>query len=511
MGTKKIANLDTEILYEMGDTMKVQKVQLDTAERLKNDIEDGMNRLEKIDSETRGLAEEAEKLLTEFMSMQENCSKEFDIGEMLNQPIENEVNLKPFSIKKAETIRTCNKWEQYMKNISEYALGYDIDTTYDPFSTLLSQREYEDLKREINDEFAKKTSIKNKIDLKFLAIATALQVTKTLLFPIIADKIGYGQNFDETSRLSHNDKSIKQEERKTRDKYKESYSKKNETGEWTKFLYQAPPYDTTVGSPNIGFNMGGGKYHRLNTLGHDPILGWFFGTANILTDTITLRTFATYKVERDPVMRIIPEIVLFPSLFIMTMSKIKEHKLNFPAALVAEKIHLKSDEFTKCGLPVPIVQTFAPDFAGKLYKNQYDFLCFSRDLKIVGSSAAISVLIDMIIGLTHALYYDKDKDGTKDMFEVRTRKILLISNTIASTSNIIYSVVTGNPQALDIGGLLITVMHLFSDTQFILDVKKEFIENRIYEKIEEEIELIDKNQTQLMDFEYKFMLNQKHF
>ena len=33
--------------------------------------------------------------------------------------------------------------------------------------------------------------------------------------------------------------------------------------------------------------MHGGQ-HRVKTLGHDPILGWVFGVANIISDTITI-------------------------------------------------------------------------------------------------------------------------------------------------------------------------------------------------------------------------------
>lgn len=41
----------------------------------------------------------------------------------------------------------------------------------------------------IEEQFSKKTSIVNKTDLSFLAIATALQVTKSLVFPYIAENL----------------------------------------------------------------------------------------------------------------------------------------------------------------------------------------------------------------------------------------------------------------------------------------------------------------------------------
>lgn len=105
----------------------------------------------------------------------------------------------------------------------------------------------------------------------------------------------------------------------------------------------------------------------------------------------------------------------------------------------------------------------------------------------------------------HGLFYCKDKDGTRDIFEVRTRKILLISNTIATTSNIIGAVITKNPKHLDIGGLLNTIRHLFSDLAFMADVKKEFIENRIYEKIDSEMKAIDNSIGDLTEFEKRLM------
>ena len=101
----------------------------------------------------------------------------------------------------------------------------------------------------------------------------------------------------------------------------------------------------------------------------------------------------------------------------------------------------------------------------------------------------MSKLFDIIISLTHGLF--RGEDINKDLYEVRTRKILLISNTIASTSTIINAAVTSNPKNLDIGSLLNTVTHLFTDVRFITRVKKEFIENEISKRIEKEISEID--------------------
>ena len=225
----------------------------------------------------------------------------------------------------------------------------------------------------------------------------------------------------------------------------------------------------------------GGKYHRMYTLGHDPVLGWIFGTANILTDCITFNNFHTNRISRvDPItgskkMSITPEVVFLGQMFKECYDEVKADPLNLPAAIFAQAQHLKSDEFTKLGLPIPLLSSINENFASKLYRENYDALCFARDAKIIGASFVVSKLVDIIISLTHGLFRKENED--KDLFEVRTRKILLISNAIASTSTVVNAAITSNPKNLDIGSLLNTTVHLFTDLKFIQQVKEEFILN----------------------------------
>lgn len=238
----------------------------------------------------------------------------------------------------------------------------------------------------INKEFSRQTSLVNKTDLSFLAIATALQVAKALLFPYVAGKMGYGTAFDPSTRDPHDAKSIKQAQRKANDAYKEKILAKNngKTGEWIEILYRTPPYDITRGSPAAGIELHG-SVHRLYTLGHDPVLGWLFGTMNILTDIITTNSFQSYRVKRNP-MVITQERVPMGVMLQESCAMVEADKLNLPAAIFAQAQHLKSDEFTKMGLPVPILAVINEQFASKLYKEHYDALCFSRDAKIIGGS-----------------------------------------------------------------------------------------------------------------------------
>lgn len=356
---------------------------------------------------------------------------------------------------------------------------------------IMTEKEINDSFKElakINKEFSRKTSIVNKKDLSFLSIATALQVVKTLIFPYIAEKFDYGNSFDKSTRLNHNDKSIEEAHRKANNRYRDQHIDRHGTGYWINLLYQTPPYDITKGSVEMGINMGG-AYHRLYTLGHDPILGWIFGTMNILTDVVTLNNFKSYRIVRKPKMMITPESVSMGMLFKESYDCIKADYLNLPAAIFAQAQHLKSDKFTKLGLPVPLLEVINEDFASQLYKNNYDSLCLGRDLKIIGSSFVVSKTFDMIISLVHGLF--REKNELKKLYEVRTRKILLISNTIAGSSTLINAGITKNPKNLDIGSLLNTVTHLFSDTRFIAKIKQEYIENGIADKVKREIDEID--------------------
>lgn len=232
----------------------------------------------------------------------------------------------------------------------------------------------------------------------------------------------------------------------------------------------------------------GGKYHRMYTLGHDPILGWVFGTMNILTDIITLNDFTSYRVTRHP-MFITPERVPIGLMIRESYEYTKAHPLNLPSAIFAQAQHLKSDEFTKLGLPVPLLSSLNEEFSSSLYKNNYDALCAARDLKKVGASFIVTKLIDIIIALVHSLF--RLEDEPKEFYEVRTRKILLLSNSIASSSTIINASITKNPKNLDIGSLLNTITRLFTDIRFITRIKQEFIGNEISTRLKDEINKID--------------------
>ena len=436
-------------------------------------------------SDLRKTRNSADDSISSSMTLLQSLKKDKEVKDLSNQ-IENKEK-----DRKLEYRPMLEDWETILAEAEKYVPR--VVTLEDILSEEEIKETFVELD-EINRQFSRKTSIVNKTDLFFLGTATALQVAKSLIFPYVAENFDYGKSFDKDKRLDHNDKSIEKAHREANDKFRDKHLENHGTGNWINILYQTVPYDITRGSSDLGINMGG-KYHRMYTLGHDPILGWVFGTANILTDCITFNNFHTNRVSRlDSItgakkMVITPEVVFIGQMFKECYENVRTDYLNLPAALFAQAQHLKSDEFTKLGLPVPLLSSINENFASKLYSENYDALCLARDAKIISASFVVSKLFDIIITLVHGLFCKDNED--KELFEVRTRKILLISNAIASTSTIINTIITSNPKNLDIGSLLNTVTHLFTDIRFITKIKEEFIKTEISNRLQKEIREID--------------------
>ena len=407
------------------------------------------------------------------------------------------------TIKNNKSIEKYIKYNKKNENYEDILLNANNELGYDTvfsFSDILSSSEIESAYnrvKEIDDEFSRATSLKD-YDLAFLAVATALQTLKWICLPEI------GNPFDPKERMKHNDPSIEQEHKETLNQLRdEHYSKdgspngtswnpkkdENHKKSWIEILYTKAPYDKIQGSAALDLGLSGAN-HRVKTLGHDPILGWIFGTANFMTDTATLSDLRSFRIKDAKWQN---EPVLLGELFKEAIDLTVYDKHCLAAALVAQGAHLASDRYTKMGLPVPFLSTLSPDFASKLYSEHYDSLCLARDCKIITMSAIISILINMIISFVHGMFYNQSHDKiSRELYEVRTRKILLISNTIASSSNIIYTIITKNVKKMDIGGILVSMSRIFSDIGFMCKIKEEFIQSKIDYDLQEQLIELDK-------------------
>ena len=357
-------------------------------------------------------------------------------------------------------------WDTLVENAN-----HKIDCEVD-FEDLLSQDEFENAYKhvkEIDKEFEKKTGLRKK-DFVFLTVAIALQCTRQYVLDpwIKKQRIAAGSN-DEKGRKDNAESGW--------------YYVKAE-----KILTNRVPFDVQRYGSNASIqNFLKGGDHRLMTLGHDPILGWIFGTTNIMTGTVTRRDFISAHVKcidnENKIHSLADTMKVFKSVFERMSEKGEDGKLALGSAIVREAIHIKSDINTKRSLPLPGIGALSPELGNKLAK-------YGIDTASVGTEITLSCFINMLISMIHRMCFDENKDE-KEFYEVRTRKIILYSNLIASTSNVIASGITKKYDLLDVGGILVTITRLITDVRFICKVKDEFVQSKLdehFEGIQEEVE-----------------------
>lgn len=236
---------------------------------------------------------------------------------------------------------------------------------------------------------------------------------------------------------------------------------------WQEVLTQSVPYDAIKTGSHVSDTGLAGTTHRFRTLGHDPIFGWFFGTANIITNSLTKTDFETYQVKSMQIVR------HYPMGAAGMLDRAVSYSMDDPKLLAVsvarQAIHFGSDYFTKQGLPVPFIATANNDLAQKMVSEWH------IDMWSITRGMALATFINQLIALMHKLFYTGSTDMDQKLYEVRTRKILSYSNLIATSSNLAVVAITHDMQKLDIGGMAVTIYRLITDAKFIRQVKEEFI------------------------------------
>lgn len=234
-----------------------------------------------------------------------------------------------------------------------------------------------------------------------------------------------------------------------------------------------------------------GANHRFATIAHDPLIGLVFGTANIMTNTITcVKSPLNISGLEIPVIttnHVIytsnyshPVIGTYGSTTMMLGNMIKripDEPVAFVAALIKQIIHIGTDMFTPCGIQFPGANIVLSNTNVEKITQYIGW----GDLIKVGTSAKIAELINTIISILHTLVHDFNDGVEPELYSVRTRKIILYSNAIATGSNVIgvgANVVAGDKSQvknLDIGGLIVLMKRLYTDREYIRQIKEEFV------------------------------------
>lgn len=380
---------------------------------------------------------------------------------------------------------------------------------------------------QIENDFAQKIKLTS-TDIPFLFLAVALQTMRWILQPKL--NLNFRQ-IPKDERLSANEikknginsgkRSGSHYEKPEINKYKNSHLDKysQESTEyrnklknrgkyqylsWIEILFKPVPYDAMVGSENIaikGFSsvispVGKqlyGKNHHTATLGHDPILGWIFGTMNIASAMITFCDLQTFPVIRNNQLDNWEQQIdyLHPSnlikMFNYCINSFSEDSKRLPAAVARQAMHIQSDKYTKDGLQIP---TLSPELSQKLIdkgwnSNEAERLIkqAAQNIKTVGIQFSVSIMINLLIRSLYLFFNPNINDV--DYSALKIEQILTISGIIAETSNITAVAVTRDINRLDIGGIISVLNQIAFNIKIHNEIEREFLREKYYKKIME--------------------------
>lgn len=340
-----------------------------------------------------------------------------------------------------------------------------------------------DIIENIDQQFEHATQL-DSIDVKFLLFATALQCIRQYIIGTITQRVD-----DKTAAKNTKNHIEEHSDRKHR-LYNPSLDE---------IISNPVPFDVIFGGRKYGLGIGGGFTHRAKTVGHDPLLGWIFGTMNIATSTVTIsEELSSYHVltgtaangtMRDKISMRADTFKVFSSCKDKLINEGREGKEKIGISLMKEAVHLRSDMYSKVSLPLPVISTISVDVARNLADYGFDM---GNTVKIAGQAGA-AILINSLIGMIHGLFYDESCQN-RNLYSVKTRKILSYSNLIASASNVIavafgatIGILSKKPDIVkksinyfDLGGLMVTIYRIVNDQKFICEVKQEFMRNQWY-------------------------------
>lgn len=249
-------------------------------------------------------------------------------------------------------------------------------------------------------------------------------------------------------------------------------------------------------------------YHRLLQLGHDPILGFFFGVIDILNGTMT-----TIDKQGKIVCQVMENYA-------------ERTEVDIFSALCKQIAHFKSDITTSMGLPAPLMSLFNLLQFGKMgeeeltiaeivqgmYYEGYDFIHFC-------SMSVPAMITEVVVRLGYAMKRIKEGYLVKDSipFSLNREKhpklatMLFIGHSAAVAINAGKIVFKENPMAINYPQWLAFAKYSYSQLKWGLLEKTELCDRYVMGKINEELEEvfaeIDKNFDDFDSKRYVIVMN----
>ena len=253
------------------------------------------------------------------------------------------------------------------------------------------------------------------------------------------------------------------------------------------------PYDAQD-NRHTSINVDGlsAYYHRLLSLGHDPLLGFVFGVADILTNRMT---------TIDKSGKIVSQV--------MEVYADRKESDVF-AALAKQIIHFKSDITTSMGLPAPLMSLFnllqfgsigeeeltIAEIVQGMYYEGYDFIHFC-------SMSVPVMLAEVVVRLGYAFKRIKEGYSIKDSIPVSLNRdkhpklatMLFIGQAGAAAINAGKVYFTKNPMAINYPQWIAFAKYSYSQLKWALlqkpELRDRYVSGRLYDELEETVLSVD--------------------
>ncbi|WP_227939706.1 hypothetical protein [Alkalihalobacillus deserti] len=237
----------------------------------------------------------------------------------------------------------------------------------------------------------------------------------------------------------------------------------------------------------VPYDQTGGSLHRIDTPGHDPVLGFVFGVIDLIRGTSTSFKDGNIIIEKVGA------------------------GINPLEALIKQFLHLCSDAFTKTGLPVPFASIFKLQDIGSfkrangktatvsqlttwMYYHGYDLRHF---VTMSATPASIEIILRLYIMIRQ--FVEKDDWKFKLANNPKYRLMLLSAHSIACATNVgkVY-LRAGNPLAINYAEWLMFIRYLVPSLKYWLFDRAELELNHL-EKVNDQIwdELVENSDNLL--------------
>lgn len=329
--------------------------------------------------------------------------------------------------------------------------------------------------KRINDEFARRTGLSVN-DLAFLAIATSIQTARWAMTPRLLNKAG--KTGKVLAALSPSAMALIEAKPKS-DKevaiVNEANREFQEEAGWQ--------IEERRDRHRTWEDILETKDHLPQKVFSNDAMNWIFRLVNTITYTHTDNHFNS--VDKNG------KTIHTPTVFADAFRSIREDPRRLSAAVYAMYVQDKLARGERVDMLQPFTEAIAPLTDSPLYQSQMQQLVSIRDVTLVGQQAAIPLIINMAVGLMHSFMYNPATDGQQSFYEARTRKILMLSNIMASGINLAFTIGTRNLAKLDIGGLLVTGTRAMMDLSYLTDLEDEFVKHHLDKALEQELQDID--------------------